>query len=830
MLRPVNGEGSVTARLLILGEAPSKIDEERGRVFSGPAGNLLNEWLYANDFSRDECYITNVLKYRPPNGQFKLLPEVGIDLDATIKNELWPEIRAINPNAILALGENALQAVTKFKGISKWRGSILPSIHGYPKVIPTFHPSAFLYYETDEETGGAKYAYNHVIRNVDIPRAIEESGSRDFSLPKRNLWVAKSVSDVVDFFHRHNGCPIAAVDIETYSQFATCIGIAFNKYEAISIPLVKGISGITISALNNNDLARIWRLVDRFLRDKSIAKVGQNFKFDHEKLEDLGFRVHGPIHDLMLIGHTICPEYPSKKLQFWQSVYTREPYHKDEGKLFDPKKDRIDDYLLYNAKDAVVTRECFGEMYEELSESPALLEFYNNLVIHLHHFYRDIESVGFELDLNIQRELNDAYSQIIAEKQKELNTIAGGTFNPGSPKQVGQILYDILKVPKRRDTKEDTLIALLSNTVKSGTHEVFISSLLEQRRLQKALNTYIQIEPDFDGRIRTNYNIVGTETGRSSTSKPDKPVRPFGMGLSFQTVTKRGIDKSSGYKGQSLNIRRMIKPWPGHVIVELDYKNAEGFITALLSKDDALLELMLAGFDAHKLTASWCFDKTLGNTTVEGVLELFRAGSPLCKMADVTKEERFIGKATRHGGNYGEGKHTLMKSIATGARNAEIDVHLSEWKCGKILDKFHKFSPNVHKVFQSEIIEIVSGTKTLINPFGRRRIFLGKQDDSLYREAFATIPQGTVPDALRFAALRAKKRLGDAFKCVVEWHDALHLMCPINEWEAIAKIVKEEMERPFSFEQCSLPRGMLSIPVECTIYEESWADSKEVKL
>jgi DNA polymerase I-like protein with 3'-5' exonuclease and polymerase domains len=100
----------------------------------------------------------------------------------------------------------------------------------------------------------------------------------------------------------------------------------------------------------------------------------------------------------------------------------------------------------------------------------------------------------------------------------------------------------------------------------------------------------------------------------------------------------------------------------------------------------------------------------------------------------------------------------------------------------------------------------------------------------MYREAFATLPQGTVPDALRAAALRAKKTLGDSFKCVVEWHDAVHLMCPVSEWEAIAKVVKTEMEMPISFANCSLPRGELSIPVEVQIYEESWASAKEVKL
>jgi uracil-DNA glycosylase family 4 len=821
-MRTVLGEGKADAKLLILGEAPGATEEETGRPFTGASGHLLDSLLSANNYSRSECYITNVVKVRPPDNDFKRLDELGINLEQCQK-ELWSEIRAIHPHCILALGEQALRAATGYQKITLWRGSIIPSFDGFPKVVPSFHPAAFLHTEgswNDKSKAGAKYQYIHIVRDNDIPRAIEESKTRDFNLPKRNLWFATSASQVLDFFYRNRSKVLAAVDIETYKQSVTCIGIAFNSYEGCSIPLVGHIGNMKISDITNSELVIIWRVIDEFLRNPLIAKIGQNFKFDQEKLEDYGFQVFGDIFDTMLMGHTIQPEYPSKSLAFWTSIYTREPYYKDEYKEFDPKKDNIDRVLLYNAKDAVVTFEVFERMKEELIEEPDLWNFFLHHVQPLHEFYRRIEKVGFLLDKQEQRRLSEKYGKEYERILSLLQGLLGHEYNPNSPTQVGHALYDELKIPRRKNTQEDTLIALLANTVKTDCHRSFIEQQLEVRRVGKAKSTYIDIQPDYDGNIRTSYNIVGAETGRSSTSKQDKPVRPEPMGLAFQTTTRRGI---------GADVRQMIKPIPGHVIVELDYKNAEGFIVALLARDTALLELMNKGFDAHKLTASWFFDKAMGDFTCKEALEMWKAEDERCKMKDVDKAERFVGKTGRHGCNYDEGKRTLMQTIMTEAKRAGLDVHVSEWKCGKIIDKFHKFSPNIRKVFHAEIRDIVSEYKVLYNPFGRKRTFLGRDDDAMYREAYANIPQGTVPDALRAAGLRAIEREKDLKMCI-EWHDSLSLMAPLSVWESWTRLLKEEMEKPISFENCSLKRGELHIPVEVTLYEKDWYSGQNVVL
>lgn len=824
MPRFVPGEGSPNAKLLILGEAPGRQEDEQGRPFVGPAGMILNKWLYANNLSRDEVYITNVVKFRPPNNDFSRLSEIGIDLSTSIE-DLWREIRAIGPNVILACGEKALRAVTDKKGISKWRGSILPSSYNFPKVVPTYHPSFFQYFdnsysEENKNNQKAKYAYFHICQNIDIPRAIEESLTKDFNFPPRLIHYADNAYQVLQFFERFKDKTRAAVDIETLHQAPTCVGIAFNKYEGFSIPLINKHKDVKISNITNSDLLQVWRMVDEFLRNEKIEKIGQNFKFDREKLEDVGFRIHGKIHDLMLLGHTIMPEYPSKKQEFWTSVYTREPYYKDEYKEFDPKKQKYTDILLYNAKDAVVEFEVFEEMWSEIQEEPIIFNFYNTFVQRLHQFYYDIEKVGFTLDKEIQKELIEKYSKEVKEAELELFSIVGHEYNLNSPKQVAEVFYGELKIPKRKDTSEDTFIALLANKVTNSIHRKAIELQLSIRRQRKSISTYLQTKPDYDGStIRTSYNIVGTETGRSSTTKPDIPLRPEAIGLPFQTITKRGIGK---------DIRRMLLPHPNHVLVELDYKGAEAWITALLAEDYDLLELMRAGVDVHKLTASWFFGKKLGDCTVKEALRLAKSNDPLINMSDVSKEERFIGKTGRHGGNYGEGKHTLMTTIMTEAKRSNIDVRVSEWRCGEILKTFHKFSPNIEDVFQKQIMEAVDRNKTLYNPFGRRRIFLGRDDAALYREAFATIPQGTVPDTLRFAAMRAQERLPD-IRYIIESHDSITLMSPIDKWQEQTKVVKDEMEKSINFTLCSLPRGDLSIPVEVILYDKgSWYNGSEV--
>src|SRR5665213_1290615 len=208
------GSGNSQAKLFIVGDFPSYYEETSNQPFQGPHGTVLSNWLYENNISRDECYFTYLYKYIPKDGDIK-----KIDLTLAAR-ELWIEINAIKPNCILTLGEYSFRTLTGQKGITQFRGSIIPSTKGHPKVVATYNPTNFTNINLVPKGERCKFSYIHICK-LDVARAYEESKSHDFNMPKRHLWYATSAYQVLDFFQRNKDKKRAAVDIETYKQGAT---------------------------------------------------------------------------------------------------------------------------------------------------------------------------------------------------------------------------------------------------------------------------------------------------------------------------------------------------------------------------------------------------------------------------------------------------------------------------------------------------------------------------------------------------------------------------------------------------------------------------------
>jgi DNA polymerase-1 len=238
----------------------------------------------------------------------------------------------------------------------------------------------------------------------------------------------------------------------------------------------------------------------------------------------------------------------------------------------------------------------------------------------------------------------------------------------------------------------------------------------------------------------------------------------------------------------------------GYAIVETDMSQAEARIVALFARDERVLKLFADKADIHRLTASWIF----------GI-----------KPPDVTKELRFIGKTCRHAGNYDMGKHRLMELVNTEAKRQGLDVTLSEWKAGKILDAFHNFSPNIRSVFHQEIQDALqSNSRVLVNPYGRYRQFFDRWGVQLFKEAYAQLPQSTVPDHLRRAGIRANDRFrreGIDARFVVEAHDALVGLVREKDVPAYIELLSGEIEQPIDFSRCTISRGSLVIPSESKV-------------
>lgn len=823
----VRGEGPLHAKLMVIGEAPGADEDRERRPFVGASGRLLNKFLHDAGIERSQVYVTNIVKVRPPDNKFERLREFNLSpLD--FLPELWDEVNAVRPNCILALGKNALKFLTgrsgKGNSITENRGSILRLVSASRyecKVISTFHPASLLHMRGSDVADPMQ----RIFMQSDFKKAVEESITPDFDLPRRSLLVAQNSQDVWRYINRNRdkinpitGRKLMGCDIEVKSAVPTVLGLSFDPYEALAIPLLDFpspyVDGSDHLCVSPRDVADSLRTVWQYVNDENVDIVGQNFKFDHDKIEPRGMFVKGRIIDIMLIHATVYPEFP-KSIEFMLSVHTREPFYKNDQMY----KTTLRNLCIGCGRDAAVSMELAGVLLPLLKEF-GLWDFYFGYdrkdwrwplcVEQLHDLYRHMDHIGFPFDENKNKELKQKYTGMAAAQQVELDMLVGSKVNVQSPKQVAFLLYEHLKLPKRgksgAGTDEDTLVALMNSpATKNEEHRRIMELILEIRRIRKNIGTYLNAERDFDGRMRTNYKIVGTETGRTSTSKQDPPVRPYSMGLSFQTMTKHGEIGP--------DLRKQFPVDPGFCYLQADSKQAEARVVWLLAENyEGLARLDDPGYDVHAETASW-----------------FYPGSDV-ELLKKDKPRRFTGKTIRHSGHYDVSKRPCMMKFNSDAKKFGLDIQISEWKAGQLLELFHKNDPPIKDVFHKQIIDVVNDTRVLISPFGRRREFFGNPDDhGFYKEAYAQIPQATVADNTKRAMLGIRHEVPD-IRFVLEWHDGFLAMVPIREVELYARLFNVWMEKPIDFSECSLPRKSIVIPCELEYSETTYYDMETYEL
>lgn len=822
----IPGTGPLEPKLMIIGEAPGRLENERGEPFQGAAGQLLDTFLLSAGINRSECYITNVVKYQPPFNDLKKLSLIGVSLEESI-DYLWSkEISRIKPNAILAVGDLALNATTGNNGILNWRGSILKAVDGKTKVIPTIHPAAlFSRGYGEDNAGGLDYVWSKFIAH-DVKRAVEESLTAELSLPYRELTVAKNSLDVFRFFRQYESYDKATADIESINCVPVCIGFAFSKQHAISIPLLRRINNITFIDTTDSELNEIWRMIDSTLR--RIKIVGHNFKYDDFKLSLLGFECPNVYSDTLLKFRVLFPESPEKKLSTAASLWTREPFWKDEGKEFKIGKSPVSQLMLYNAKDCAVNFEVDSAMEEDLISIEnqyqlPMRDYFYNYMMKKHKFYLEMENNGFIVDLDRKAELNARYLQMQKETHEELVSLVGHEINVQSPPQMYNLLYKEMRFKpyKKNPTSEDSIIKLMQTHCKGKdgpTKIKILDTALEERRIRNQRSRNINFTPDFDKTCKTSFNISATETCRSSTSVPAKPIRPAKMGLGYHTISKHGR--------LAKDIRSMFVPRKGKVFVQADASQCQARIVAVLSEDWDLLKAFDT-IDIHRRTAALAFGYTqkliLDNIFIPVVDELSKDGP-----------ERFTGKKTRHAGNFDMRDERFMTEFNTEAQKAGIKMTISRWKAKQMLDLFHEASPKIKNRFWADIQDALVNTRTLIDPFGGLRIFNGRLDEDLFREGYANLPQRTEAHLIQKAGLSTWEEFnGDVeYLWISENHDSLLIEAPENNWEPYARVLQKNMQRPINFRTyCTLKRDFdLVIPCDVEISDTNYGEMKKVKL
>jgi len=489
----VAGRGNPQAKLMLVGEAPGKHEEEKGYPFAGPTGRMVDDLIHKAGARRDELYLTNVVKIRPPGNKLHRLGELGKSI-SDFTPQLWEEVHTINPNCILAIGNLALKTLTGQTGIKKWRGSILNSLDGLPKVVPTIHPASILHGE--EGDSGAMMSWKDLTYiGLDFKRAVEESRTKELLLPDRLLGIARSELDLWRFLNRHQHLDKISADIESPSTIPLCISLAFNSYEALCVPLRNAMSATNELGVAMHDLVGMWKLLREFLGDKKPKIIGQNFKFDQWKLRKIcHLPCPDPWFDTMAAMSVVYPELP-KKLQFITSILTREPYYKDEYQDFNPHKHKIERVFTYCDKDACTTYEAYEVLYKDMEEL-GYLDFFFSHIMPMHRLYYEMDQIGLLRDDARQKDLLKKYEGKDVEQQAELDQLVGYEINVNSnTKQVPLLLFHDLKIPLRKDVGEDTLQSLLNNVVKDGRKRRIIELVLSLRKIKKTISTYIKAKP-----------------------------------------------------------------------------------------------------------------------------------------------------------------------------------------------------------------------------------------------------------------------------------------------------------------------------------------------
>jgi len=796
----IPGKGPLNPRIVIVGEAPSYEEEKELQPFVGPSGRFLNQLLSDARIRCDECWLTNVSKFMVPSNQkgMRAIPfknraqSVGLDLNKCI-DELRHEILQLNPNLIIPLGGTALHAVTGKNSIKDYRGSILSGFG--IKTIPTYHPAHILYSE-----GEVKGYWNKTLVVFDLKRARKQAEFPEIYLPIRSLQVIKSAQQFHEFIERNKNKTNPAIDIEAQNCIPICIGIAFSPQEGITVPLWD-----THCSIPRVEMIQIWNMLADFLSKHDV--VGQNFGYDRDKIKRLGFLVRSLHSDTMLKAFCINPELP-KNLAFNASIYTEEPFYKNEGMY----EGSLEDLFIGCARDSCVTKEVDIKQQSDIDEL-GLNDFYRNFLLPLHELYAfredntAIEQVGIQVDNSIRKELIQKYIEWDENTRYELFKITGSYINTSSPKQVSELLYDTWKLPARAGTGEEQLTSLLHST-KVLKYRQGIELILSSRRIKKTIGTYLLTPADFDDRMRTSFFIC-LETGRSSSQQQEPPIRPQipykdidgkkkkrSIGMAFQTITKHGDI------GQ--DIRKMLVPDKDCVFIQADLSQAEARVVTLLADDLETLKLY-DEHDIHALTASWFF----GGTEDDYSKKKLGYESPY----------RFAGKTLRHAGHLGASKRRASIELNTQARKYKINFTISEKEADLALKVFHGRFPKLKQVFHAQIIKALEKNRQLTAPVpygidakkGGTRTFYERWNDELFRQAFSYIPQRTVSEHVKAAGLRIRKK-HPWIKIVNEAHDALLLMVPEKQANECAGIVHEEMIKPIDFSTCTLQRGLLVIP------------------
>ena len=555
---------------------------------------------------------------------------------------------------------------------------------------------------------------------------------------------------------------ILSLDTETTSTSAIdaeLVGLSFaiEEYEAFYVPIPN----------NREEAQKIVNIFKPLYEDPKILKIGQNMKYDLEVLSNYGVILDGPMFDTMIAHYLIQPElrhnmdFMAEIYLHYQTIHIEEligPKGKGQKNMRDLAPAQVYEYA---AEDADVTLRLKNVLEEELKKQ-GLEELFYNIEMPLMPVLAQIELNGVCLDTASLKETSTVLTNRMKEIEQRIYQLAGMEFNIASPKQVGEVLFDKMKIVEKAKKTKTGQYVTSEEVLQSlkGKNEI-VADILEHRGLKKLLGTYVDALPKLvntrTGHIHTSFNQTVTATGRLSSSDPN-----------LQNIPVRGEDGKE--------IRKAFVPEPGCLFFSADYSQIELRVMAHLSGDDNMIEAFREGYDIHAATAAKIYKEDI---------------------ADVTRDQRTKAKRANFGIIYG---------ITVFGLAERLDISRDEAK--QLIEGYFQNFPKVHEYMEKskEIARQKGYVETL---FGRRRYLpdINSRNATVRgfaeRNAINAPIQGTAADIIKIAMIRIARRFKEESiksKMILQVHDELNFSVIPEEKELVESIVIEEMQGAFNMQ------------------------------
>ena len=549
---------------------------------------------------------------------------------------------------------------------------------------------------------------------------------------------------------------ILSLDTETTSTSAIeaeLVGLSFavKEFEAFYVPI----------PANREEALQIVNIFKPVYENEEILKIGQNLKYDLEVLRNYGIELKGKMWDTMIAHYLIQPEL-HHNMDYMAEIYLNyQTIHIDEligpkGKNQKSMRSLLPSQIYeYAAEDADITLRLKNKLEPELKKAECEDLFYK-IEMPLMPVLAEMEMNGVCLDTASLAETSKQFTNRMNEIEARIYELAGEQFNIASPKQVGEILFDKLKiVEKAKKTKTGQYVTSEEVLQQLRNKHEIVADILEHRGLKKLIGTYIDALPKLinpkTGHIHTSFNQTITATGRLSSSDPN-----------LQNIPIRGEDGKE--------IRKAFIPEPGCLFFSADYSQIELRVMAHLSQDAEMIRVFSEGKDLHAATAANIYKKPI---------------------EEVTRDERTKSKRANFGIIYG---------ITVFGLAERLDIPRDEAKM--LIDGYFETFPQVHD-YMEKSKEVAREKGYVTTLFGRRRYLPDINSHNATVRGFAernaiNAPiQGTAADIIKVAMIRIFNRFkaeGIRSKMILQVHDELNFSVYPEEKEKVESIVLEEMQ------------------------------------